>query len=314
MTYYSFRLGLILARILSRPVAYQVCTVLGYLFYIFNRPARRSVEINMRHALRPHLTPLRHRNAVRRVFINLTKDYYDLVLLGCSEPQEILELVEASGLERLREQHASGRGVLAVFFHTAGFNLAAQLALTEDLRACIVAEPLKLRRMRVLVNSLRSSLGVKLIPADRSGVRQIVRVLRSRGTVVLAGDRDVTGTGVPVRLFGACATLPAAAAALALRTHAAVVPVHICRLPDNRVSLRIGESIATEDTGDFDADVRRITQELAFAFERELRTHPHQWVMVQPAWTECPPDHVESDAREDFDVRLDPLSRAGRTH
>ncbi|MDQ3855428.1 MAG: hypothetical protein M3281_03435 [Chloroflexota bacterium] len=299
-TYYAFRLALILARFLPRRVAYGICTLLGHLLFSFNRPAREVIELNMRRALGRRLTPHRLRSSVRRVFINLAKDYYELVLLSRVSREEVLELIDAEGLERIHEALKAGKGVLVVFFHNTGFNLAAQLALLDCWDAWVVAEPLQLRPMRELVMRLRSTLGLKLIPADRTGMRQIVRALRSNCLVVLAGDRDVGGTGVTVQLLGTCARLPAAAAALALRTGATILPTHIYRTPGNRIKLRVGEAAACEDTGDFETDVRRVTQALASEFEAELRRRPDQWVLVSPVWTACDDSNGRASTRSDL--------------
>lgn len=284
LTYYSLRLSLLISPFLSRRAAYRICTALGHIFFVFNASARRSIESNMRHLLGAQASELCVRRATRRVFVNLTKDYYDLLLLAPYSADHGFPLVYPEGLERIHAARRVGKGVIIVFFHTSGFNLAGQVAVMEGWRPWVVAEPLRPERMRRLVNRLRSSLGVRLISADRGGVRKILRALRANEVVVLAGDRDLTGTGVPVEFFGAQAILPAGAATLALRTGAVILPVLNYRLPGDKVYVRVLDPIERRDTGHFDMDVQAITQRIARVYENRLESHPEEWMVVQPVW------------------------------
>jgi len=286
-TYYAIRLALKLSPHLSRPNGRRLCTVLGYLFYLVNASARESITDNMRHVLGDDCPPRRLRRVVRRIFVNIVLDYYDMVLLSALSWEDASTLIEPHGLEQFRAARRQGRGVIAVFFHTSGYNLAGQIAMMGDWKGYIVAEPLHPPRIAGMVNRLRTAQGVELIPADRSGMRRIVRALRANEIVGLAGDRDVNGTGIDVELFGSCATLPAGVAALALRTGAVISPVHQQRRKDGGVRVWIGDPVECEDTGDFDEDVKRITQEIAWRYECALARRPSEWVMVQPAWRGC---------------------------
>lgn len=287
LTFYVLRLFYYVAQRVSRPVGYRICTGLGYSFYMINRDARAQIKENMWRVLGPRATPPRVNRAVRNVFLHITKDYYDLLLLATAKPQEVLGLVDAVDLNRIDEAREHGRGVIAVFYHMAGFNLVSQASILGGWRAWVVAEPLQPVRMRHFVDRLRSALGVQLLPADLSGARRILRALRSNDVVVLAGDRDVTGNGVPVEFLGHAAMLPSGAAALSLRTGAKIVPVLSVRLPDNSVRLNLLPPVEFHASGDYDRDVIAFTQQVACAFEEHVRRHPDQWVIGQPIWRQA---------------------------
>jgi KDO2-lipid IV(A) lauroyltransferase len=291
-TYYAIRLVLLIAPHVPLALGYRLCELLGLVVWRFNGPARRAAESNLAHVLGEDAPASQRSRALRGVCINLVKDYYELVLLAVRPREEVLGRVVSRGLGHIDQAREAGKGVIAVFFHTSGFNLVMQAVLTGGWPSWVVAEPLEPPPMRRLVNGLRSALGVRLLAADRSGARNIIRALRRNELVVLAGDRGVSGTGAWVRFFGAPAFLPAGAAALALRTGAAILPVATCRLPDNRVLLEVGTPIGFARTGDFDADVAAITQTLAAEFEKVIRQHPQEWVVMRPVWESGPAGQV----------------------
>lgn len=284
ITYYCIRLSLLVATRVSLRSGYRISTVVGLLSWVFNGSARKDLGANLARVRPPGLATQEARRLTMALFVNLAKDYYELMLPAVAGVDAVFDSVRIEGLDRIHEARTVGRGVVAVPFHMTGFNLAVQSSLRGDWRAWVVSEPLRPARMRRTVDRLRGALGLRLIAAERSSPRQILRALRANDVVVIAGDRGVTGTGVLVRFFGASAVLPAGPAVLALRTGAALIPALHHRLPDDRVRMDLLPAIAYEDTGDLDADVQRITQGIADLFEQHIRAHPAQWVLAQPVW------------------------------
>ncbi len=235
----------------------------------------------------------------RRTFVHQTKDYYDLLLPACAPGADALSAVTVHGLDHIWQARRDGYGVVAVPFHMAGFNLAVQAAVGNGFPAAAVAEPLQPLRLRRLVDDLRSSLGLRLIPASSRNTRTLLRALRQRDVLVIAGDRTATGTGVPVMLFGSTAVLPAAPAVLALRTGARIVPALHRRTKGNGVHMWVMEPISYSRTNYFDADVAAITQQLADIFERHIASYPEQWVVAEAIWKD---DVAEPPGRSSYRV------------
>jgi KDO2-lipid IV(A) lauroyltransferase len=115
-------------------------------------------------------------------------------------------------------------------------------------------------------------------------VPRLLKALRAGRVVCLVSDRDLTGDGVEVELFGEKTTMPGGPAALALRTGAPIVPVGNYFLPEERQLVHITPPIPAERQGRLRDDVRRITQDLAHRFEELIRAAPEQWLMMQPMW------------------------------
>jgi KDO2-lipid IV(A) lauroyltransferase len=133
------------------------------------------------------------------------------------------------------------------------------------------------------VTSLRASKGIQIIPAD-SFLRPIFSALRHNGLVGIAADRNLTGTGSVVQLFGAPALLPDGHIQLALRTGAPIGLFFSVRRPDNTFEAFIEPPLELERTGDQERDVRSGMTKLVAVLERYIGQHPEQWVMFQPVW------------------------------
>lgn len=308
ITYYCIRLTLLVAARVSRRNGYRISTVVGLLSWVFNGPARKELGANLARVRGAGPAPHEERRLTLALFVNLAKDYYELMLPAVADAEAVLDSVRIEGLDRIHEARRAGRGAVAVPFHMTGFNLAVQGALRGDWGAWVVSEPLRPDRMRRMVDRFRSALGLRLIAAERSSPRAILRALRANDVVVIAGDRGVTGTGVPVRFFDAPAVLPAGPAVLALRSGAALIPALHHRLPDDRVRMELLPAIPYECTGDLDADVQRITQGIADVFERHIRAHPAQWVLAQSVWPSAVPSEGSVAVREPI-----PTDRVART-
>lgn len=292
--YFAIRLVMLLAPRVPRRVAYGICHLLGLLLWRFNRPAARVIKSNLPYLLREPACAVRASRIIQQAFINLAKDYYELVLAYVLSAERVLDEVVIADLDHVDRAYAKGRGVIAVFFHTTGFNLGLQAATIRCGRTWVVTEPLHPLPMRRLVNQLRSAHGAQLLSPDRAGLMAMTRALRANEIVALAGDRGVSTTGVWVRFFGKPAFLPAGAAALALRTQAVILPVFTSRLEDSRVQLWVGPPVEYSRTGNFDADVVSVTQKIVARFEETLRDHTEQWVVVREVWGVGPePPQIE---------------------
>jgi hypothetical protein len=92
--------------------------------------------------------------------------------------------------------------------------------------------------------------------------------------------------GIPVRFFGETAYLPAGPAAIALKSGAAMVTGALLRVPGTLRFTGAWEQIHYRHliTGDKEADIEAITQEIAYALERTISRHPDQWYMFRPMW------------------------------
>ena len=136
----------------------------------------------------------------------------------------------------------------------------------------------------------RGVAGVRLVGL-REARRELMRALADGIPVGLVGDRDLTGGGVPIELFGAPAMMPMGPAMLAVETGVPTYAMTVRRAGAGRYR---GKIVAIDVPADGTRRERVTTTmtRLAAAFETLIADAPDQWwAIFFPIW----PD-VEAEA------------------
>ncbi len=264
-------------------LGYALFDVLGDLAHDHSKASRDNVYDNLRHVLGPQTELAQLERVARQIFRHQARNYYDLFRVASLGAEEIRELVTAHGLENIDAALQAGRGVIMFTAHYGNLDIVGQMFALQGYPLTIVAEHLQPERLYRYVTSLRASKGLQLIPSD-TFLRPLYRALRNNEIVGLAADRNLTGTGTLVSLFGAPALLPDGHVRLALRTGAKLLPAFSIRRPDNTFEAFAEPALQLETTGDADRDTASAMASLAGVVEKYIGRHPEQWVMFQPVW------------------------------
>ena len=175
------------------------------------------------------------------------------------------------------------QGTVAVLPHMGNWDVSGAWASLTGRKLTTVAERLKPEELFDKFLAFRESLGMEVVPltgGDTNPFELLADRLRAGGLVCLLGDRDLTARGIEVEFFGETAKFPAGPAALALRTGAALHPATLWFDGDGW-HIRMHDAIPVPDGGD---KIRRMTQDVARAFEEGIRAHPEDWHMLQRLW------------------------------
>ena len=198
------------------------------------------------------------------------------------------------GAEEFFAALRAGRGVVVALPHSGNWD-AAGVWLVETLRRAgrepsftTVAQRLSPESLYRRFVDYRAGLGFEVVAAEdgRAAHRALTSRLRAGGVVCLLADRDLTGSGTGVRLFGEPARFPTGPALLAGLTGAQLIPAYPGFTPDGW-SVRMAAPIAVGGR----ADVWAATQSVADAFAALIAEAPADWHALQPVWTA---DHPRS--------------------
>ena len=199
-----------------------------------------------------------------------------------------------SGADPLLGELRAGRGVVVALPHSGNWDVAG-VWLVETLRRIgrepsftTVAQRLRPESLYRRFVDYRAALGFEVVAADdgRATHRALTSRLRAGGVVCLLADRDLSGAGTEVDLFGEPARFPTGPARLAGLTGAQLIPVYPGFTPDGW-SDRMAAPIAVGGR----ADVRAATQSVADAFASLIAEKPADWHALQPIWAA---DHPRS--------------------
>jgi KDO2-lipid IV(A) lauroyltransferase len=240
------------------------------------------VERNLQRASRGQLRGDELRRATARVFDNYGRYWHELFRLRGDDAVEVD--TDSVGYEHIAEPQAAGRGVILALPHLGNWDAAGAWLHGRGHRLTAVAEPLEPPELFEWFAAQRRAIGIDVVPLGPGAATAVLRALDEGQIAALVCDRDLTGDGVTVELFGETTTMPGGPAVLALRSGAPLVPVGIYFQQDSRRFIRILEPVPAERQGSLRDDVQRVTQDLACRFEELIVEAPDQWLMMQPVW------------------------------
>ncbi|MGH7639993.1 MAG: lysophospholipid acyltransferase family protein, partial [Candidatus Dormibacteria bacterium] len=257
----------------------------------------------------PGLSRSQMRRLLRRNVNNFLKAWIDLLQMSHRPLGYWQDLIRFQDGHHLDEAHQGGRGVVIVSLHLGSWE-AAIATLREHFDFAtglsLLAEQVRpIRCFNWLVRA-RQKVGCQVIPlnvdAVRSGdseavrrsgaaaARQIYRVLAADGVVVIAVDRDLLQTGIPLPFCGRRVSIPMGAVEIAARTGAAILPVCLLREANDNYVGRAYAPIRIAPGEHSRQELRQIALQVLRVLEPNLTENPDQWHVMNPIFGEPMPD------------------------
>jgi len=283
LTYLLFRAAILIVPRIPLSWLTAAGRVAGLLAYLANRSAREAVLANLA-IVAPDADAGTRRRRAQRTFVHGAWGYIELFALASISAQELQARYRIGGWEYLDEAFAAGHGVIMVTCHAGAPAVAGQLIALSGAPTTLVVEQLQPAKVHGLVARLRGAFGVRIITVGRESVRQIIGALRRNELVGIVSDRDIAGSGREMLFFGALTRVSTAAATLALRTNAVVLPAFAVRTGLLSGVGRIEAPVDMPRTRDTAEDVRVGTLRILQRIEGFIAEHPEQWAVFSDVW------------------------------
>ena len=285
--YWLFRLSILLTRTLPLRRGYWFAERVALVCYwvIFPRQ-RKALNANLAHVLQSN--DARFVDSVaRRSFRNFGKYVIDFVHFPSITREEIKHRLRFDQWEAFNEAAQAGRGIIVATIHFGVWDFGAAALAAYGYPVNAIAETFPYPPMNDLVQGSRAKLGTNVIGHDRMGPT-VFKALRSGEILALLVDvASSEATGIRVDFFGAPALVSPAAARIALRTNALVMPAVVLRGPEDDVEIRPIIDTSLRDftpTGDEARDVHELTRLIMQSMEKTIRQHPDQWFIFRRLW------------------------------
>jgi KDO2-lipid IV(A) lauroyltransferase len=197
------------------------------------------------------------------------------------------------GQDHLEAARAAGKGIVLALPHSGNWDVAG-VWLVDWLGGpfMTVAERLKPESLYRRFVEYREGLGMRVVPLT-GGERPSSAVLREwltgGGTTCLLVDRDLSTSGVPVRLFGRPTTMPGGPALLAAQTGAALLPA-VCQFDGDGWRFVVHPRVPVDGPGRLRERVNGAMQQVADAFAASIAAQPEDWHVPGRIWADVPPD------------------------
>lgn len=251
---------------------------------------RRHVAIAADHLRRafPHWDESAVLSTARGVYRHFGQVLFDILWLQGRPRETVLPLVEIVGREHVDAAIAAGRGVVYATCHLSNWEVLALAHSWVFGPVSVVVRALDNPALDARLAAFRRQGGSALIYKQHA-LGQALRRLREGGGVALLMDQNVApGDGIFVPFFGRPAATTTVAAALAVKTGAALVPGHIETLPDGRYRSVYEAPLAFDLSANRAEELARLTAELTARIEGWVRAHPEQWLWLHRRWKTQP--------------------------
>ena len=276
-----------LVRPLPRPWALALGRALGRLLADLDPRHVRIAAENLRQAF-PHWDEPRRLRTARAVYAHFGQTLVDILWMADQPRERLLSLIVEDGRENVDRVRAAGRGAVYVTAHFGNWEFYGVAWAWMGEPIGVVARPLDNPALDARLTAFRTRSGNTVI-SKRRALQDILRLLRQGAGVAILVDQNVQEQdGIFVEFFGRPAATTTVAAALAVKTGCALVPVHCEARPDGRYTFVYGRPLEWTSTGSREADIARLTQALTTEIEGWVRAHPEQWLWMHRRWKTQP--------------------------
>jgi KDO2-lipid IV(A) lauroyltransferase len=280
----SFKLALVVARLLPRPLASRVAAALALRIYRQQESARAALPHNLAMvsgATGDALEKLCEENVSN--FARMLADYFYCAAGG--NARGLLD--EWEGIEHLEAARAEGRGVILVTAHLGNWELGGILLALRGFPMSVVTLEEPTTELTQWRDAYRRRVGIHtnaVGPGHDFAIVELIRTLRSGGVVAMLVDRPYAGSGIPVELFGRTAEFSSAPALLWQHSGAAIIPAFVLRNESGRYTAIAQAPLKFSRSSEPRTDLATNTQLLATHFEHVISKHPEQWFNYVPIW------------------------------
>ena len=266
-----------IAAVLPSRVAYALADLAGDAWYRFAPRRRRVVAANLARVCAATGRPARgaaFTDLVRSAFRNHARYYLELLRVPHYPQERIGQFVDVPEWEAYAVALRGGPAIL-VSSHLGNFEPFGTYIASHGFRAMAPIEEIEPRALFEFLAARRGGSNVDLVPLSQA-TRPLIARLRARGLVGIIGDRDLTGDGREVTIFGHSTTMPIGPASLAVAHGATLIVGRCLRVGPDRF-LAGGEVMEPPASGDRRADAAALADRIAARFERDIGEAPEQW-------------------------------------
>jgi lauroyl/myristoyl acyltransferase len=175
-----------------------------------------------------------------------------------------------------------GKALILIGMHFGAIEVPGIYALHHVGRLVSPMETISNARVQRYVFSSRDTIGIRIVTlADAS---QLLAALRNNEAVGLVADRNLSGGGIEVELFGATMKIPAGPVLLAAETGAPAYMSAVRRIGHGRYRGRV-RPLPTPEGASRRERSRAMARDEAALFEEFIIDAPEQWLAVfHPIW------------------------------
>ena len=232
------------------------------------------------------------REIVRKSYMNLGMAAVEFIRIPKMKPHiNDFMTFDKNSIKILSDALSRGNGVILMTTHMDNWELAAARVIHEGfpLNAVYTVQKNQGGANDIIMDIRNNSIGMKMIDNKGTGLREIFRVLRAGGIVVIMQDLDARKDGIMTDFLGLPASTHDGIVKLYQKFKSPVIPVHYVRdwkNPSHHV-LTMQEILSDrkdKNGNSFGKDVKASLELCNEALENFIKQNPEQWLWLMDRW------------------------------
>lgn len=284
---FAVRFLSVIARGIPPQIGYPLCDKIGdWISARSEAKLTRAVRLNQWIIRGAKLEKAALDEAVRETLRNNSRDIYSLYhYLG--KPQAMLQRISLGdrACRILKRPEFSSRGLVILGLHLSNFDLVLRAISQDGFKPMVLTIPDPQGGRRVEYE-MRKQMGMNLVPASVSTLRQAIKYLEQGGMVVTGLDHPVTDPKLQPIFFGRPALLPTHYVYLALKARVPIVVMPVIQQTDGKYHVLCSEQIEMEPDPDREKETLQNAERVLKEAEKFIRMAPQQWNVPMPVWDE----------------------------
>ncbi len=263
-----------LASVLPTPRLIDVAGAVGSRVTAWLPKIRRRILDNLT-LVRPDLDAAARERIMREVGDNFARVGFEYERMDelAADPS----LMDISGAEHVEAARAAGKGIVLVSAHFGNWEFVRLAARRLGAPSAIIYRAFNNPQFDAMAQPLIAKAGEPVLHKGRKGSRELLRHVKGGGVALILIDQRQTGSPL-IPFLGREAETAVAAAELARRFGAALIPARARRLPDGRrFDVRFEAPIPHGDPIEM---TRAANDRISSWIEEE----PGQWLWIHRRW------------------------------
>jgi KDO2-lipid IV(A) lauroyltransferase len=226
--------------------------------------------------------PRRLETLLRSAFQHHARYYVELARAPRFTPEYVTSRLFLDTPEEVEEWLGKRRAMILIGMHFGAIEFPGMYAVSRMGEIVAPMETISNPRLQRYVFSTRDTIGVRIITLSEVG--ELLAALRRNEPIGLVADRDITGAGIEVEMFGATTKIPAGPVIISAETGAGMCVAAVRRDGPGRYRGRL-YGVAVPEGVTRREKSRIMIREEAKLFERMICDAPEQWLaLFQKIW------------------------------
>ncbi len=288
---------------LAHRAEFALALALGAFFRIIGVDAASWIAGRFMRIAGPLIAPIQHRGRVnlkiafpdladeeanailRDVWENLGRTTAEFAHLPRFDPDASPSRVKVDGREKIEAIVAGGRPAIFVSGHFGNWEVMSIVMRAVGLDYGVIYRAANNPLIDGLIIRERARvMSRRQIPKGKRGGREMIDALKSGASLAMLVDQKLNTGGIASPFFGRPAMTAPAAARLALKYGAPVIPIEIERLQGARFRVVFHDAVPFAPSGDSGADTQSLTDLINLELEKFIRARPGQWLWLHRRW------------------------------